>query len=377
MSRGYLVMGVVAVSGIAVASCGAMTLAARVTARLLGVARFRWFDAHPAPAAWWKRLCIRAAATLAPFALSTLFFSVGLLANGEPKATGAVEVNAGPAREAGLLDGDRIVRVGTRDVANWDEMRSAVQALNQPANIEVERNGGKLELLVTPRAGKIGVTPQFATERVGPLAAFRRGVALPWAALSAMARNLFNIVVPRGPEPEPELRGPVGIVKDVRSSKESASIATYLALLLTQMSPWLAGVCLFDAVTLAVFQARHPEAQSSGARRYRLLRYRQALLAALVSYVLVVLALVLVGAGVAAAVWVVVLGIPGVLANLPLLWLGNKEVGRSSTAAVAVVSSAALPCFMPVVSVTLLNELRRQLRAEDFSSAQKEKAENL
>jgi hypothetical protein len=264
--------------------------------------------------------------------------------------------------------------VGTRDVANWDEMRSAVQELNQPTNIEVERNGSKLDLLVTPRAGKIGVTPQLATERVGPLAALRRGVALPWAALSASARNLFDIVPGR---PEPELRGPVGIVKDVRSSKESGSIATYLALLLTQLSPWLAGVCLFDALTLAVFQAWHPEAQSSGARRYRLQRYRQALLAAMAGYALVVLALVLVGAGIAAAVWVVVLAIPAALASLPLLWLGNKEVGRSSTAAIAVMGSAALPCFLPVVGVTLLNELRRQLRAEDFASSQKEKAENL
>lgn len=374
MSLGYLVMGVVAVSGLAVASCGAMTLAARATARLLGVTRFRWFDAHPAPAAWWKRLWIRAATMAMPFALSALLFTVGLLANGEPKQTGRLEVNAGAAREAGMADGDRIVRVGTRNVANWDEMRSAVQELNQPTNIEVERNGSKLKLLVTPRAGRIGVAPQFATERVGPLAALRRGVALPWTALSASAHSLFSIVPGR---PEPELRGPVGIVKDVRSSKESGSIATYLALLMTQVSPWLAGVCLFDALTLAVFQGRHPEAQSSGARRYRLQRYRQALLASLAGYALVVLALLLVGAGVAAAVWVVVLAIPAALASLPLLWVGNQEVGRSRTAAIAVVGSVALPCFMPVVGVTLLNELRRQLRAEDFASAQKEKTENL
>lgn len=367
-------MGVVAVAGIAVASWGAMTLAARATGRLLGVARFRWFDAHPVPAAWWKRLWIRAAAMMTPFALSALLFSVGLLASGEPKQTGRVEVNAGAAREAGMADGDRIVRVGTRNVANWDEMRSAVQELKQPTNIEVERNGSKLELLVTPRAGRIGVSQQFATERVGPLAALRRGVALSWTALSASARNLSSIVSGR---PEPQLRGPVGIVKEVRSSKESGSIATYLALLFTQASPWLAGVCLFDALTLAVFQARHPEAQSSEARPYRLQRYRQALLAALVGYALVVLALVLVAAGVAAAVWVVVLGNPAVLANLPLLWLGNKEVGRGSTAAIAVVGSVALPCFMPVFGVTLLNELRRQLRAEESGSAQKEEAENL
>jgi hypothetical protein len=80
MSLGYLVVGVAAVSGTAIASCGAMTLAARATARLLGVARFRWFDAHPVPAAWWKRLWIRAATMMTPFALSALLFSVGLLA---------------------------------------------------------------------------------------------------------------------------------------------------------------------------------------------------------------------------------------------------------------------------------------------------------
>ena len=363
MSLGYLVMGLAGISGLTVASCGAMTLAARATAHLLGVAGFRWFDAHPAPATWWKRLFIRGAATLAPFALSGLLFSAGLLANGEPKATGRVEVNEGPARDAGMRDGDRIVRVGTRSVANWDEMRSAVQELHRPTSIAVERNGSSLELAITPRFGKIGVTPQFGTEPVGLLRALRQGAVLPWTVLSVSARGLVDAVPGR---PEPELRGPVGIVREVRSSKESGSIAAYLALLLAHLSPWLAGVCLFDAVSLAFFQARYPEAQSSPLRRYRLLRYRHALLAALVGYTLVVLALVLGGVGVPGAVLLVVLATPAALAGIPLVWLASQEVGRGSTAAIAALASIALPCFMPVVGVPLLNELRRQLRAEAF-----------
>lgn len=356
-------MGVAGLAGIAVASCGAMTLAARGTARLLGVPRFRWFDSQPAPAAWWKRLCIRTVAMLAPFALSALLFSVGLLANGESKQTDRIDVNAGAARDAGMLDGDRIVRVGTHAVANWDEMRNAVQKSNGPTTMEVERNGGKLELLVTPRSGKIGVSPQFAQAPVGLLAALSRGAVLPWTVLKASAGSLVDSLPGR---PEPELRGPVGIVRDVSSSKESRSIATLLALLAANLSPWFAGVCLFDALTLFIFERSQPEARLSPLRGYRLQRYRQALLFSLCGYALAVLALIAVAVGLPAAAAPVILATPAAMAGIPLVWIGSKEVGRGSTAAITVIAAIAMPCFLPVVAISTLNELRRQIRAEGF-----------
>ena len=62
-------------------------------------------------------------------------------------------VRAGsPAERAGILENDVVVKVGTREVADADEFIVAVRqlAINEPAPIEVVRDGRRVTLTVTP-----------------------------------------------------------------------------------------------------------------------------------------------------------------------------------------------------------------------------------
>lgn len=71
------------------------------------------------------------------------------------QVTGAEVANViegGPAQAAGLLEGDVIIRIGERSVADADESVVAVRALpaGQAATVEVVRAGQRVELQVTP-----------------------------------------------------------------------------------------------------------------------------------------------------------------------------------------------------------------------------------
>lgn len=57
-----------------------------------------------------------------------------------------------PAERAGILENDVVVKVGDRDVADADEFIVAVRqlAINEPAPIEVVRDGRRVTLTVTP-----------------------------------------------------------------------------------------------------------------------------------------------------------------------------------------------------------------------------------
>jgi S1-C subfamily serine protease len=70
-------------------------------------------------------------------------------------ASGAQVANVkagGPAQQAGILENDVVVKVGTRTVADADEMTVAVRQLpiGQASPIEVVRDGRHVTLMVTP-----------------------------------------------------------------------------------------------------------------------------------------------------------------------------------------------------------------------------------
>ncbi|WP_439377935.1 M50 family metallopeptidase [Amycolatopsis lexingtonensis] len=90
-----------------------------------------------------------------------------------------------PARTAGLQAGDKILSVGGKPIASWDEMLTAVQATSGPTVFEVQRGEQRLSLTVdvpkvqrwtsegVKEVGMIGASPQksSATTQYGPVAA--------------------------------------------------------------------------------------------------------------------------------------------------------------------------------------------------------------
>lgn len=90
-----------------------------------------------------------------------------------------------PAKTAGLLVGDKVLSVGGKPVATWDQMLAAVQATSGPTAFQVLRDGKTLNLTVdvpkvkrwtsagVKEVGMIGASaqPPALTTQYGPVAA--------------------------------------------------------------------------------------------------------------------------------------------------------------------------------------------------------------
>lgn len=128
----------------------------------------------------------------------------GLLENGVglygyipkiPAVVGSVQ-DGSPAAGAGLEVGDHIVSVGRHKIKDWQDLVSAVQPLAGKSTIlDIERNGRRLELRLTPEAvqsqgktiGRIGISPKPVS--IPP--AYR--VHLTYGPLGAAARSAGNV----------------------------------------------------------------------------------------------------------------------------------------------------------------------------------------
>jgi regulator of sigma E protease len=83
----------------------------------------------------------------------------------EPVIIGSITKQS-VAQEAGLKAGDRIVGVDGRPVADWEEYSMEVlPKANKPINLQVERDGTRSDVVITPRAagkfdsGEVGILP--------------------------------------------------------------------------------------------------------------------------------------------------------------------------------------------------------------------------
>jgi regulator of sigma E protease len=104
-------------------------------------------------------------------------------------------IDGGPAHQAGLRRGDRVVRAGGAEVATWQEFVAVIErSPGQPVPLLVERNGDRFEAVVTPhdrqldsglRVGRIEVAvpdmQQYMPRvRPSPLGALQRGAGQTW-----------------------------------------------------------------------------------------------------------------------------------------------------------------------------------------------------
>lgn len=366
MSPVYFLYGIVALLGLALTLAVSMTSAARAAAHLLGIASFRWFDPRPAPAASWRWLLLRLASVLAPLALSLLLFFCSLYVAGAPQATSTrVEVLDGPALMAGLRSGDRVLRVGGEPIGDFEELRGAVRQSRGAVPVEVERDGQRLLLEVTPRGGKIGVAPLPQMERMSALAAARRALPMPFLVVQGAARDLARATTGAA---KSDLMGPVAIVRETSKAQRQSGFAflSLLAVLAGHFWLFAAGVVVFDVVTGYIFRAAHPAAASSSQRGYRLERLRQASLFACAGYATFILAAGFDAAEVPYARLPLMLAVVTGVAGYPLIWSGGKEVWGRPVAALVLAGSILVPCVLMLVVLALHFALGRALEGEGF-----------
>lgn len=149
----------------------------------------RSFSAKPIG---WRSLIILAGPGSNFLLAIAIFWGVFMV--GVPTLTTKVgEVMEGfPAREAGLLRGDRIVAIEGQPIEKWEELAKQIhQSPGRPVRLTVEREGQRFDLAVAPKAtkqknlfgeeqeiGLLGIAPteEFLTERMNPITAFGRAV---------------------------------------------------------------------------------------------------------------------------------------------------------------------------------------------------------
>ena len=163
----------------------------------------------------------------------TLFTEAGMIPKRPmmPAAIGEVQAQ-GPAAQAGIRAGDRIIAVDGRAIDSWSQWRELVQSRpGQTVAVQVQRGGGSeaLQLEIGSRAGSVsGAAVGFAgvqldtsaeeqhselrvMQRYGPLEALGRG-ALETGRVSWLTLKVLGRLV-TGDVPLRTLSGPVGIAR--------------------------------------------------------------------------------------------------------------------------------------------------------------------
>ncbi len=117
----------------------------------------------------------------------------------------------GPAREAGMRVGDRILAVDGKRIESWQDLVDSIAPNpGKSLRIAVERDGGRLEFSVTPEAverdgqtvGQIKIAPRYAEVpedlrvrvRYGPLKALFEGAQSTWSMSLLTVKMLVKMV---------------------------------------------------------------------------------------------------------------------------------------------------------------------------------------
>jgi regulator of sigma E protease len=181
------------------------------------------------------RIATVIAGPLANYFFASVLFFAAMLAGGKVELTTEVRpMPGGAAAAAGMQDGDSIVRIGSAPIVESGEARRIILASpNQALEIEVERQGERRVLNVTPRpegengGGLIGVSFQTRNVPVGVAEAARISVIRPAEVVYEFASGIVRLVTGRE---EVSLTGPIGIVSKIGAAA-GHSFGRYLELL--------------------------------------------------------------------------------------------------------------------------------------------------
>jgi hypothetical protein len=350
----YLILGVVGYVLVFALLAFAAHLGAVGAARVLGLAPFRWFEAEAGA----RSALVRIASSLVTLVAAMVAIFFASLWAGESVASLEVTVAPGPAQEAGIRSGDRVLTLDGRELRSFDALRAEVRSRDGARQIEVERGGQRLRFEVVPRDGRIGVSARNEQRPMAVRAALARAVEMPWRILGQLVRPIFQ------PEARVELTGPVAIVRSVSAQSSTGSSVLMLATLAAFFWPTVIGVHLFDALTGWLFRATHSFSPPLPADTLRLARFHQTLcvsLLVLAVYLLLALLQKLTSFGDAALLGVLVLA-PAALGGILLAAITLSLRSGRVLGVLALLAGLAIPCLAFGVVIWALSWLRKELR---------------
>lgn len=193
-----------------------------------------------------KKVFIITAGVMMNMILGLVIYSVITFSAGVGKMTGTTLTMVSedyPAFTAGLREGDKVIAIGGKEVASWDELTNIVR-VNAGREIEIKwkRSDSTYSAVLSPKAvpefdvetasvdtvGKIGVMGTMVTEAVGPLDAIYYGGKQVWTVFHLNIISLKALITQRARISE--LTGPLGIAKMSRDSARSG-IVNFIAFL--------------------------------------------------------------------------------------------------------------------------------------------------
>lgn len=177
----------------------------------------------------WERLLIVAAGPAMNYVLAFCMFFLVVFFKGIPEGStqpviGDLAPNY-PAAVAGLLPGDRILKVDAVDVAKWSDLAEYVYVrAGQPVKFTYAREGNVTQVTITPKLdatskrGLIGIAQSVEYKKIGFLGAVVEAVKECWHWTAYTVTTLAEKIYQRE---KPDLAGPVGIVQMVSRAAHS------------------------------------------------------------------------------------------------------------------------------------------------------------
>jgi regulator of sigma E protease len=207
-------------------------------------------------ASLWARIVTIAAGPLTNYFFASVLFFTGFMIAGKPvsdmKSMRCSVDPDGPAAVAQMKEGDRVLAVNDKPVANWDELKAALSAHpGEALDLTIERDKATVHALVTPEAkgskyeGKIRIGPYTHQEPVGFGEAALLSVVEPPRIVYELVHGLARMVT--GQE-KPELSGPVGITKEMAKAVRNGPGPAFE--LLGALSAYLGGFNLLPVPAL-------------------------------------------------------------------------------------------------------------------------------
>ena len=149
-----------------------------------------------------------------------------------------------PAAQAGIQQGDLIVRIGDRDISSWYDLRETIQAVGgTPVAVNIDRSGQLLTVELTPlqKDGEgdylLGIAPLHETveKRYGFLDAIREGAYRTWELIDltvVFVQKLFT-----GSVSAKNIGGPITVVQVAGQAAQTdlAAILSVLAFISIQL----------------------------------------------------------------------------------------------------------------------------------------------
>jgi len=172
--------------------------------------------------------------------------ALGLAGRALPVPPVLGQVNPGPAQQAGLKSGDRVIAIDDKEINDWRDLVDAVKpAFNQTLTFEVERGGQRMSFSVTPERreesdnsvrGFINAGPEpvsypeewLRTSHAGLLQGIQAGFSKTGDLIVFTLESLWKMIA--GDVSVKNLSGPITIAK-VAGASASGGLESFIGFL--------------------------------------------------------------------------------------------------------------------------------------------------